>query len=113
MIHDDPTPPKGEPVYENQRHLPFGRRASDKCPHEAKFKTWTGSTHIIVHYLVASAAISVLVLTFQVWKTLKHLDTQTGFLAPIMQKQNVILEDIHQGVHSEGQQTREALKEKK
>ena len=121
MRSEDPTPPSGTPAMPEKRAPRYGRRRGD-CPHmeahhkthhPAPFLSWSHRADTLSHYLVVSAAISVLVLTFQVWQTLKHLDSQTGLLIPLTTQQNSLLEQIHHAVHSEGEKAREAVKDKK
>ena len=114
----EPTPRAGTKTLPDE--LPM-RRATDRVVcHNAPpmvINKWGGfgsDSHIILQYLVSSAAIAALIVSWQVWQTLKHLDAQTAVIAPLMLEQNkvqmqhlTVLNEIHESIHAEGHISRE------
>ncbi len=101
----EPTPRAGTKTMPED--LPM-RRLSDRivCPHPQPTMKYVRpglGGHWLLDYLVSSAAIAVLIVAFQVWQVLKQLTVETAKIAPIMQEQNKILNDIHQSIHIEAQ----------
>lgn len=97
--------PAHEPTVD-KRVPPPGRRHDD-CSHlEAHFDQhhamgWRTKVQAVAHYLMISAAISVLIMTYQMSKTLNHLETATNALLNSVNIQTAELQKIHESIHAE------------
>ncbi len=81
------------------------RRQGDQCPHMGRHVSfahdgpWAYRVSTLAQYLIISASISVLVLTFHIFKAVKRFE-------PIMVQQNETLQLIHHSIHAEGEAAR-------
>jgi hypothetical protein len=66
-----------------------------------------------MQYFVISASIAVLVLVFNMWRVLKHLDKSATAVAPAIAEQNKILDGIQSSIHDESAASREATRARK
>lgn len=88
------------------------RRQGDHCPHMGRHVSmehpapWVYRLSTLAHYLVISASISVLVLTFHIYKAVQRMEASTARIEPIMVQQSEILRDIHNSIHAEGEAAR-------
>ena len=55
----------------------------------------------VVLYLGSSAAIAVLVLTFQLWRTMQNLESTATAIVPAIERQNALLTEIRNTIHEE------------
>lgn len=103
MSSNEITPPVGTPA--------MNRRVTDHCPrlgvHEKKhYHLGRGWCAALARYFVMSAAIAVLILSYQAWQVLKHLDSWLAQITPAVQQQNTTMDQIHQAIHEEGAKSR-------
>lgn len=98
---------------ERRRETPFGRRASDGCPHVVdtpskrvgaifNYSPWHSPAHMITEFIVVSAAIATLVLVFNMSRVMTKLGNDSSEMVVQSVNINRTLTDIHSSIHAEG-----------
>ena len=105
----DTLPSEVEPEHRRAVDALPRRRATDHCPHQNKHHDYP-VLHTMAQYLVISASISVLLMTWHIFQAVKRLESAVVRIEPVMAQQNAIMTDIHASIHAEGAAIREAVR---